>query len=197
MELGSTTINFIATEKRRSDTLMKNTHKSELLNLMKDTLGCILHGDFTLSSGIQSNLYIDSKKVTLTAKGLNLITDCFHEILPCEAIAGGMATGAIPLVTAWCLRYGQEFFFVRKNAKDHGTKVVIEGNVTARSDVIILEDVSTTGNAIIQVVEALKPTGCNILGALAIVDRGASESLKQKGIPFYSIFKEDDFENKR
>ena len=89
-------------------------------------------------------------------------------------------------------------FFVRKTVKDHGTKKLIEGtgDLSGKS-VVIVEDVTTTGQSAMQAVSALREAGAKIALVISIVDRqqGAVELYKEAGIAFQSLFTSGDFLN--
>ena len=115
-------------------------------------------GTFTLTSGRQSDFYVDVKQTSLTAEGAFLIGKLMYHMVqqndvPIKAV-GGMTLGADPIVTAISLasytnREAIPAFIVRKEAKGHGTNNFIEGldNFSGGPDthVAIVEDVCTTG----------------------------------------------------
>lgn len=106
--------------------------------------------------------------------------------------------GAVPLaacVAAASHTQGRPLraFFVRKQAKDHGTQSLVEGLATGESlagkRVAMLEDVTTTGGSTIRAIEALKSEGAIIDRVIVVVDRmeGAAETFKAAGIPFAAL----------
>lgn len=161
---------------------------------------------FTLASGKKSDLYFDLKPVVLNPEGAWLIAKAILDrIKPGEANAvGGLAVGAIPLVAAVCAasvvppRFsegGLVGFFVRRNPKDHGTGLMIEGNLDRGARIVILEDVVTTGGSVMRAVEAVREAGAEVVKVIAVVDRGegASEAFSNAGIRFDPIFGRKDF----
>jgi len=162
----------------------------------------ILHGDFTLASGKKSTFYINSKLVLFHGESATLIGECLHDLTKDLAFdaAGGLEVGALPLVTSVAMtrhRLGAspiEGFFVRKQAKDHGSKQRIEGKLPPGSRVIILDDVLTTGGSAQQAVEVVEEAGAKVVAVVCLVDRkaGAREKFEPK-ILFRSIFTLEDF----
>jgi orotate phosphoribosyltransferase len=115
---------------------------------------------------------------------------------------GGLEMGAVPLISPinmLSLKYGRGIagFFVRKEAKDHGTKKLVEApdGALAGKNVVILEDVTTEGKSAMQAVAAAKSAGANVTLVLSIVDReeGASEFFKSSGVPFECLFRASEF----
>jgi len=163
----------------------------------------VLRGRFVLSSGVESDYYIDCRRVTLSGEGAYLVGELFCELafsLGATAIAG-LTLGADPLVVATGLAsYAKgtplKMAIVRKEGKRHGLQRRIEGPPLDSSDrVLVLEDVATTGSSSLTVVEAVKDEfGCDVVGVVAVVDReaGAEELLRKHGVKFISLFKKDE-----
>jgi orotate phosphoribosyltransferase len=158
--------------------------RSRLLNLFKAR--AVAFGDFTLASGKKSSYYINSKKVLFHGEAIALLGELLYDAtrdLDIRAV-GGLEVGAIPMATAAVLRYQQagktlEGFFVRKQAKGHGSQERLEGLVNAGDRVAIVDDVLTTGESVIQAVEAVESRGGVVSRVVCIVDRlqGARERL--------------------
>ena len=106
----------------------------------------------------------------------------------------GMALGAVPIAVAVALETGNSYVIVRKAAKDHGTKDLVEGEVRPGDVFVIVEDVATTGGSTLKVAEALRQQGAAVSKAVVAVDReeGASKLLSENGIELVSIFKAKD-----
>ncbi|MFQ5736190.1 MAG: orotate phosphoribosyltransferase [Thermodesulfobacteriota bacterium] len=157
---------------------------------------------FTLSSGAKSDVYIDVKKTALSAEGMQLVGyACYQEIklAPVDGI-GGLTLGADPIAYATAMvstQYGKpiDVFVVRKEPKGHGTGQWIEGNLNPGANVVIIEDVLTTGNSAIQAVKRAREAGYNVVGVLALVDReegGADNLLKECNCKVKSVFTKSD-----
>jgi len=150
-------------------------------------------GSFVLSSGSTSNYYIDGKLVSFDPEGAWLTVEALlSELADVEYDAvGGMDMGATPIVAALALRSFQigkpiPTFTVRKEAKEHGTKKLIEGPLQRPCRVVIVDDVVTTGESIRKAIEAVRAIGCTVQLAISVVDRraGADELLQGMGIPY-------------
>jgi orotate phosphoribosyltransferase len=158
--------------------------RARLLELFKSR--AVAFGDFTLASGKKSTYYINSKKVLFHGEAIALLGDQLYEAtkdLEFQAI-GGLEVGAIPMATAAVLRIQQagrtlEGFFVRKQAKGHGSQERVEGRVNSGDRVVIVDDVLTTGESVVQAIEAVEAIGAKVLRVVCIVDRlqGARDRL--------------------
>jgi len=143
---------------------------------------------FTLASGKTSNYYFNCKTTTLDPEGMNLIGTVLFDMLKDRDVtaAGGLTLGADPLATALSLVSWQrgrpiKSFTVRKEAKGHGTKSAIEGNVDAGERVVILDDVITTGGSTIQAIERAREAGLEVELVIALIDReeGGREAVEK------------------
>jgi len=167
--------------------------KEELKRLLFET-GAVKTGDFILSSGKRSNFYIDCRKVTLHPRGLKLISKIILEKI--EGIkldaVGGLTLGADPIASALVALSDLPGFIVRKKEKEHGTRQKIEGWLNPGWQVLIVEDVATTGGSALQAIEAVEAVGAKVTKVIAVVDReeGATEALK--GYAFDPIFKKSE-----
>jgi len=163
-------------------------------------------GDVKLVSGRSSSFYFDMKPTMLDPEGAHLIA-----VLVLDALAdarvdlvGGLEMGAVPLATAVAAASHSRgrplpAFFVRKQAKEHGARKLVEGlapGETLRAKrVAVLEDVTTTGASASKAIEALKAEGAVIDRVITVVDRleGAADNFKAAGIPFTAILTAADF----
>jgi orotate phosphoribosyltransferase len=167
---------------------------SELRQLLKET-GAVKTGEFTLSSGKKSNFYIDCRKVTLHPRGAKLIGRLVLEKirgLKVHAV-GGLTLGADPITGAVVTLGDIPGFIVRKKEKEHGTRQKIEGIIEPGWNVVIVEDVATTGASALQAIEAVESIGAKVVKVIAVVDReeGAKDALKN--YDFDPILKKSDF----
>ena len=157
--------------------------------------------EFRLTSGGSSNFFIDLKKTMLDPEGASLLADLLFDKIKAEDVdcIGGMETGAIPIVAALCMRSWPEKpikgFFIRKQAKGHGTDQRVDGLLDRGSRVILFEDVTTTGSSVMQAVDQTRLFQCTVLKVITVVDRleGAEENFRQAGITFEALFTRRDF----
>jgi orotate phosphoribosyltransferase len=133
---------------------------------------------FTLASGKTSPYYFNCKPTTLDPEGMNLIGNVLFDMLEDANVtaAGGLTLGADPLANAlsvisWQRGRPIKSFIVRKEAKEHGMKSAIEGNLQAGERVVILDDVITTGGSTIQAIERAREAGLEVELVVAFIDR--------------------------
>jgi orotate phosphoribosyltransferase len=159
-------------------------------------------GSFRLASGATSSFYLDMRVVSLDPEGSNLIGELMLDALAGETVdaVGGLETGAIAVVAAIVQashRSGRPIpgFYVRKKAKEHGMGNRIEGNLPAGGTVVVVEDVTTSGQSPVQAVEAVRAAGCRVARVLTVVDReaGAAETLAQHDLRLASLLRRADF----
>lgn len=161
--------------------------------------------EVTLASGLRSNFYIDCKQAVLTAEGHfltgSLLLELVRERMPRVEAVGGLTMGADPLASAVStLSYlsGPPLaaFYVRKEAKGHGTGQWLEGTRSLRPGmaVAILEDVVTTGGSAVKAIARAREFGLDVKLILGLVDReeGGRETL-EKEAPLVTLFRKRDF----
>jgi len=177
--------------------------KSSRFNILtKDELiGCIaatalLKGDFTLSSGRQSDYYIDKYKFSSDPVLLNSIGKWLGQsVIRCspDKVAGA-ELGGIPLVTAVSLQTGLPAIYVRKKKKGHGNRKQIDGDFEADDKIVLVEDVCTTGGQIVEAALQLKYQGGKVIKVVSVVDReeGARKSIESAGFEYESLFTAKD-----
>ena len=159
----------------------------------------------TLSSGKTSDFYIDARRVTLSAQGSYLCASLILDLLKNEKVdaIGGPTLGADPLLGAigvLSFQAGKPIntFIIRKAPKPYGKQQQIEGPLLKPSDrIILIDDVATTGNSIVQSIDILEQLGLKAEKAICIVDRceGAREALAQKNCKLISLFKSSEITN--
>jgi orotate phosphoribosyltransferase len=157
-----------------------------------------------LASGRESDFYLDLRQTLMRPRGValagGLVLDRIRSGPPVEAV-GGMAVGAVPLVTAVLAAAASRDpegslvgFFVRKEAKRHGLGRRIEGGFAAGQTVALLEDTCTTGGSTLEAVEAVRAAGGKVTRVLCLVDReeGASEAFARRGLTLEAIYTRAD-----
>jgi orotate phosphoribosyltransferase len=182
-------------------------YREELRELLKTH--AIRRGRFVLASGQVSDLYLDTRRVSLNARGSFLIGWLLehwardltgqHGTLESADAVGGMALGAAPLVSAVLSQSAMAGrplsagFLVRSQVKSHGTQQAIEGPLEPWMRVVMLEDVITSGGSVIKALEITKHQypSVSVQGILALVNRSGESSLTLQarfGRPFESLF---------
>jgi orotate phosphoribosyltransferase len=160
----------------------------------------------TLSSGKESDFYIDCKRTSLTAEGHFLIGRLLlgeiRQKAPRARAIGGLTVGADPLASAVSLTSylagdPMPAFIVRKEPKGHGTGQWIEGRAALQAgwEVAIVEDVVTTGASTLKAIERSEQEGLKVGCAFALVDRleGGREALDSRGYRLAALFTRKDF----
>ena len=168
--------------------------KQALIRLVRER--ALKLGEFTLASGRKASYYLDGKQITLDSQGAKIlaegILDLLGERLP--AAVGGMSIGADPITAAVVTMAGVrglplKGFLVRKQPKDHGTGRYIEGPVNAGDEVVIVEDVVTTGGSSLEAIERAEAFGLKVQRVVAIVDRleGGAKAFAARGYTLSSL----------
>ena len=162
--------------------------------------------EITLASGRKSTYYFNMKPTMLDAEGAHLIAALMLDAIEgLDAdLVGGLEMGAVPIASAIAAvshgaRRPVNAFFVRKQAKEHGTKSLIEGLPNGDSmqgkRVVVVEDVTTTGGSAIKAAETLRAEGALVVGVVTVLDRqeGADEAFAAAGLKLTPILTLADF----
>ena len=166
--------------------------------------------EIKLASGRTSTYYFNMKPTMLDSEGAHLIATLILEaIAGMDAdLIGGLEMGAVPIASAVAAvshASGKEggkpvnAFFVRKQAKEHGTKSLIEGLPEGDSlkgkRVVIVEDVTTTGGSAIKAAETVRAEGAEVVGVVTVVDRqeGAADAFVAAGLTLTPLLTLADF----
>jgi orotate phosphoribosyltransferase len=185
-----------------ADTSAVRNRLIEIVNKRSFSTG----GETKLVSGRSTTFYFNMKPTMLDPEGGHLIATLILDALEGSDVdlIGGLEMGAVPLAVAvavssqikgWPLRA----FFVRKQAKEHGAKKLVEGLAPGESvegkRIVVLEDVTTTGGSAMKAIEALKAEGAAIDRVITVVDRleGAADTFKAAGVPFSALLTAADF----
>jgi len=173
--------------------------RERLLHVFKER--AVSFGKFTLASGKESTYYINSKKAIFNSEAVALLAEVIWDMtkdLNLQAV-GGLEVGAIPMAAAVAQRAhlagrSLEGFFVRKEAKGHGSKERVEGVLKPGFRVGMLDDVLTTGGSVLQAIAEVERVGAQVAAVVCIVDRleGARAALTPK-YNFLPIFTIRDF----
>ncbi|MBN9164748.1 MAG: orotate phosphoribosyltransferase [Myxococcales bacterium 68-20] len=177
--------------------------RARLLELLRDR--SFARKKVTLASGKESDFFIDCKQTVLTAEGHaltgELMLDAALAAGSFDAIAG-VELGGCPLASAASLTSFQrgapkDAVYVRKDAKDHGSKRLVEGDtrLAPGASLVILEDVTTTGGSTLKAVEKLRAAGYRVESVITLVDRleGGREAIEAAGLRFSAIYTRRDF----
>jgi orotate phosphoribosyltransferase len=185
--------------------IMEKQDPQELKRKLFDLLNkeALKRGKFVLSSGKESNYYLDGRVITLSPEGAYLVAGIILDMVKNEKVEaiGGPTLGADPILGALAVlsyinKRPIKTFIVRKQTKEHGTQQQIEGpSLKEGMRVILIDDVATSGKAILEAKQVLDKMGVISDKAIVIVDRsqGAVDNLAKAGLKLESIFKIADF----
>jgi orotate phosphoribosyltransferase len=162
--------------------------------------------EIKLASGRISDFYFNMKPTMMDPEGSHLLALLMLDALKADAVdaVGGLEMGAVPIAASLAsvsFAEGRPLpaFFIRKQAKEHGTKSVVEGlpkgQTLAGKRVVILEDVTTTGGSALKAIEAVKADGADVICVVTCVDRqeGAAHTFKEAGVDFRPLLTRADF----
>ena len=173
--------------------------------LQEKIRSCIQTGQITLASGKVTDFYFDGRLVSLDPEGSVWIASLFLEEIkqrPEVVAIGGPTSGADPIVSSIGVLAHQsgcnlQLFYVRKEAKGHGTMKQVEGPaLPAGAEVLLVDDVLTTGGSLLRARDTVtEEAGIKVRGALIVVDReeGGRERLENEGLEVVSLFTRSQF----
>jgi len=176
--------------------------RQALLNLILEV--SFEQKEVTLASGKKSNFYLDLRQTLMRPKGVSLAGRLVLDLLrvgPSVEAVGGMAVGAVPLVSAVLAAAATDpatdgllGFFVRKEKKAHGLGRQLEGGFAAGQTVALVEDTTTTGGSTLEALDIVEAAGGKVARVICLVDRGegAAEAFAERGITLEAVFDRGD-----
>lgn len=154
----------------------ESAHKVAELLLQIKAIKLQSANPFIWASGWKSPIYCDNRKALSYPPVRTYIrqqfVDAIKEHFPTVEIVVGVATGGIAHGALVAEALGLPFAYVRSAAKGHGLENLIEGDLKQGQNVVVIEDLVSTGGSSLKAVEELRKTGCNVLGMLAIFSYG-------------------------
>jgi orotate phosphoribosyltransferase len=157
-----------------------------------------LEGDFLLRSGKRSKYYLDKYRFETRPELLRPIGERIAAVVREHAAEAarlaGPELGAVALAASASLASGLPFLIVRKAAKEYGTTKRIEGVFEPGESVCVVEDVVTSGGALLESVEALREAGLVVNTAVCVVDReeGGADALARHAVRLRPLFRAGD-----
>lgn len=169
--------------------------KEELVEALISA-GALKFGKFVLSSGRESNYYVDLRIIPSFPDLFSEVIEAYVSMISpydFDRIAG-IETAGIPIATGVSLKTKIPMIYVRKEAKKHGTGKVVEGVVHEGDEVALVDDVITTGASKVRAINALRALGVKVEHVFVLVDReeGGRERLKQEGCELHAYLKASD-----
>jgi orotate phosphoribosyltransferase len=172
--------------------------RQALLNLILEV--SFERRDVVLASGKKSNFYLDLRQTLMRPKGValagRLVLARLQTGPPVDAV-GGMAVGAVPLVSAVLAAAANDpatdsllGFFVRKEKKSHGLAKQLEGGFAPGQTVALVEDTTTTGGSTLDALDIVEAAGGKVARVICLVDRdeGAAEAFAKRDVTLEAIF---------
>lgn len=163
----------------------------EALVLTLHDIGAVQFGRYRLHSGKESKIYIDLRVLVsfpyalrqATAAYRNVIEPLNYDLLAATPLAG------LPIGTALCLELDRPLIYPRKTAKSYGTGKNIEGRWSIGQTVIVIDDLITSGDSVLETIATIKSAGMKVHDAVVLIDReqGGRQMLEEQGYQVHAV----------
>lgn len=173
----------------------------DIISILKKC-NAVKFGDFVLASGKRSSYYVDIKKASTNPIALKKISKKISDIIKAEneykenkdIIIGGVELGGVPIATAVSLNMEKPLLIIRKSEKDYGTKSRYVGEFGESDEIVMIEDVTTSGGSVKKAIEQIREDGGIVNYVVVIVDRcsGANEALESIGVKLIPLVTASD-----
>jgi orotate phosphoribosyltransferase len=160
----------------------------------------LVSGDFVLRSGRRTNIYLDKYRAEADPDMLlRAAKKMAADIPPGTELLAGLELGGVPIAVVLSQVTGLPTRFVRKQPKEYGTRLQVEGGEIDARQVTVVEDVVTSGGAVVDGVEALRAGGAVVESALCLIlrDEAAVVRLAEHGVELRSAFTLAEIEQPR
>jgi uridine monophosphate synthetase len=153
--------------------------------------GCVRFGEFTLKSGRRSPIYVDMRRLASYPQALRNITSAFMPLLRALQFdrLAAIPYAALPIGTAIALAGDWPLIYPRREVKSHGTAALIEGDFQPGDTAVVVDDLVTTGESKLEVIEKLETAGLQVRDIVVLIDReqGASEVMAAAGYRLHAV----------
>jgi orotate phosphoribosyltransferase len=151
----------------------------------------ILRGEFELSSGKKSDYYIDKYVFETNPDALRVVGRAIAQRVRQTGAdrIGAVALGGVPLAAVASVESGTPYVIARKEAKDYGTANAVEGELEEGDEVVVVEDIVTTGASAVEAVEKLRAAGATVNDIVVVVDRqeGGRKKVEGAGLKMHAL----------
>ncbi len=168
-------------------------HAPRLTQLAQDLVAsqCVRFGQFKLKSGLMSPIYLDLRRLVTHPQILRRVAQAYAvklNELQFDRIAG-IPYAALPIATAIALEMNRPLIYPRREAKDYGTKAVIEGDFNAGETIVVIDDLATTGGSKIEAIQKLEEANLKVRDIVVLIDRrqGAGPMLAEAGYRLHAV----------
>lgn len=161
----------------------------DLVEMLKE-VGALKFGNFILSSGKKSSVYVDVKSACTHPKVLKIIAELMADKLKKVSFdkIACIEIGGVPLAVALSLETGKPYVIFRKERKDYGLGGDLIGEIKVGESIVVVEDVTTTGKSAFSVVKRVEERGGKVVAVLTVVDREeGAENLIPNLIPLLKL----------
>ena len=170
---------------------MPDSDTIDALAITLHDIGAIQFGRFRLHSGRESRIYVDLRVLVSYPAALRAATAAYRTVLddlPFDLLAATPLAG-LPIGTALCLDMDRPLIYPRKTAKSYGTGKHIEGRYSIGQTVVVIDDLITSGDSILETVAAVKAAGLKVHDAVVLIDReqGGREMLAEQGYQLHAV----------
>lgn len=154
-------------------------------------IGAVKMGRFTLHSGKISPIYIDLRLLVSHPRALQQVAEAYASVLDDLRfdVLAAYPYAALPIGTAIALHSGWPLVYPRKTTKSYGTGRQVEGAWEEGQTAVVIEDLITSGDSILQAINALNGVGLQVEDAVVLIDRqqGGRQALNEKGYNLHAV----------
>jgi len=152
---------------------------------------CVRFGQFKLKSGVMSPIYLDLRRLVTHPMILRRVAQAYTDTLSrlkFDRLAG-IPYAALPIATAIAIEMNRPLIYPRREAKDYGTKAIIEGDFNPGETVVVIDDLATTGGTKIESIQKLEEAGLFVRDIVVLIDRGqgAGPMLAEAGYQLHAV----------
>ncbi len=173
--------------------LTHHARRTTLSQLAQDLVAsqCVRFGQFKLKSGIMSPIYLDLRRLVTHPQILKRVAQAYATTLKELSFdrLAGIPYAALPIATAISLEINRPLIYPRREAKDYGTKALIEGDYQPGETIVVIDDLATTGGSKIEAIQKLEEAGLKVRDIVVLIDRGqgAGPMLAEAGYQLHAV----------